>query len=507
MLSEHARDWQQATEEQRASYLLEEHENAHHMLLYSSPVGVLLWRLVQVVHRDIAHFSMAKNQLQVEIPQNRTPHHFFKSGDFFKYLIETRGGQLSDFAYPQGIIDAIDKIFLLIDILFHHNPSEEFSDLTVGELIDLLNDVFQWLVERCDIPPCGKWVSGLPRTEKVFAPGRDWSCMALAEVHACARELYLLRSFGDIAHFQERAKEFSGDVFGNCFDVIREATRYDNEVGFSPHEMQMSVLYALSGKIDPTMAAGQDLVFEHEFPNFRVGKERNRHFELLRSSVENLSNLAQTPLVGAGSKWLSMHSRGTATSLASVTDFFSTMMSLGLDRQIYSIKNGVAANAQFISSKVLHSSGQMPNDRWEEEWEKWNRDLKLSQIMCEYSDDFYFSYADPNEIYPAGHPVWELDGISVFFTPPLQFASSILVGFLQQMHIASYFHYPVSTIDVIEPKIERFMKREFAELSTGLDPVEFSKLLNGTMRRYYETVQAPFGVTHIRANPMRSHLI
>ncbi|MBG6178675.1 hypothetical protein IWQ55_006529 [Labrenzia sp. EL_208] len=159
------------------------------------------------------------------------------------------------------------------------------------------------------------------------------------------------------------------------------------------------------------------------------------------------------------------------------------------------------------NTKELHSSGQMPNDRWEEEWEKWNRDLKLSQIMCEYCDDFYFSYADPNEIYCADHFIWKLDGIDIFFTPPLQFASSILVGFVQQMHIASYFHYPVSTIDVIEPKIERFMKREFTELSTGLDPVEFSKLLNGTMRRYYETAQAPFGVTHIRANPMRSHLI
>jgi hypothetical protein len=235
-LSEHEAEWTTATEEYRSAYLLEEHENAHHRLLYGCPAGVLYWRLLQVLHRDISHFSNAKAMVDVEIPVNRTPADFFRSGDFFRYLIKIGGGHLSDFSYPQGVIEAIDKVVLLIDILFHHNPKARFSNLTVSELLELLNDVFLWLAARCDITISEKWVSYLPGSEKVFIPGRDFNCMGLAEVHACAHELYLLRAFRDLVGFRRREKAFLDDQFGACFEAVREYVRFDNEVGYDPRE-------------------------------------------------------------------------------------------------------------------------------------------------------------------------------------------------------------------------------------------------------------------------------
>ena len=72
-LSDFREAWRGMSADDRRAYLLEQHEFAHHALMFSTPAGVLNWRINQIISRDIQWILRKCADYGVSFPSGTPP--------------------------------------------------------------------------------------------------------------------------------------------------------------------------------------------------------------------------------------------------------------------------------------------------------------------------------------------------------------------------------------------------------------------------------------------------
>ena len=80
--------WKNASAQDKRLFLLEQHESAHHHLLTSTPCGLLLWRLNQVISRDISWAKRKVAPYGVTPQRYAIPRNFYQKPEFVEKLVD-----------------------------------------------------------------------------------------------------------------------------------------------------------------------------------------------------------------------------------------------------------------------------------------------------------------------------------------------------------------------------------------------------------------------------------
>ncbi|MDR3474380.1 MAG: hypothetical protein P4M09_22250 [Devosia sp.] len=463
--------WRELDEEDRQAFLLEHHEFAHHALMFSTPAGVLNWRINQVISRDVQWVLRKCHEFNVEFPEGKTP----------QQVVSTRAWQVAfkrrndvDRGTKQALlhtITALEDLIRLRRILFEPGAARTFADLTFGELLDLLKRSFPYLGMRCDVGLCGDWRTRLPRTTKVFPEGKAFNLVDIAEVHAIAMELFVLRAVGDIDRFHQRVERGRGGPHGVALDVAIQATSEVNELGLSPHQMQMLALIAFSSALDVPAPTTKTIYLEEALPWWRFAAPTLVTTATYMDAVGNSLAIATSPLVGPGSQWLKMAGGDwPLTQLKSLEQFGAFAMSLsslGLDRQIHAIHQGAILNWRYLLTQ-LEASFDLPQalkfDRLS--GEAWRGEVQSAVLLAEYKDGLHFRYADFAELYPEGsfhrHTVKSLDR---YGEPAYQLMGQLLNGAIPRIMYAGYSGRLLPRLHTLEPKLATYFDNP--ELATN----------------------------------------
>lgn len=201
--------WQDVSPPDRRALLTDLHELDHFRMLISTPFGVLLWRLYQVVTRDL--LFLTRTYREYGLPLERKD---FSSGivEWFRRTGRTRldlvapiiSGGLGKVRYIEGeVIPGLESVLRLLDILTCHAPHEKYRDLTAGEFAALLNIAYDYLSQRSDIELRNDkwgavWKSENPRAPMFDGPA-SLSFLLVMELLAYCRERRVVRRMGGSA--------------------------------------------------------------------------------------------------------------------------------------------------------------------------------------------------------------------------------------------------------------------------------------------------------------------
>ena len=456
--SEMAGKWSEAAQEERKAFLLEHHEAAHHGLLFSTPAGVLLWRLNQVLSRDVHYISKNLAELGLSVPRNQSPRKWLNSPEFGAALKNHPFVVQEHKSYPMGVVEAIEKLSLFKQVLFEANAVTHHGDMTIGELLELFRFVYPYLSARCATGRRITWTTRLNLQDKVFPDEIAFNVMDIAESHAIAKELYILRAVGDRAGFRNRLDEATRGQFGACLKRAIEVSKHANEIGFNPHAMQMWAIAACSTRIDLTQDANDaELYIEEQLPWWGYSRETN-HVESLKQCGASLHALSSQPLIGAGSKWLTFFPiDDTSSSPEQVFQFLQTLSAFGLDLQIHLMHKAAHQNLMFLFETlkhlVEHHNAPFPQSAFEE----WNRFLFLNSAFVEYSDAIFYRIVDLDAVYKSDCPLRQLPGFSRLRFPWLQLLGHIINGAITRRSMAAYTGLSVPASEVIVQKLEKYV--------------------------------------------------
>jgi hypothetical protein len=387
-------------------------------------------------------------------------------------------------------ITSLEDIIRLRRILFEPGAATKFADLTFGELLDLFNRCSAYLEHRCDIRLCRNWRTRLPRTTKVFPDDKRFNLVDIAEVHAIAMELFVLRAVGDFERLAERVEQARGGPYGAALDIAIQATREVNELGLSPHQMQMLALIACSSTLDVAAPSVTKVYLEDALPWWRFAAGEALTAAVFGDGLRNCLAIAASPLVGAGSRWLQMAGGAwPLTEMASVEQlsaFVMSLSSLGLDRQIHAIHHGARLNWRYFLTQLETSFGLPEEMKFERlSGEAWRGEVQSAVLLAEYKDGFHFRYADFAELYPEGSPHrTTVKSLDHFGEPAYQLMSQILNGAVPRIMYAGYSGRLIPRLETLEPKLAAYFGN--AELAAGTIYI-LKTLIEGAM-----TIVAPY---------------
>ncbi|MYM26271.1 hypothetical protein GTP46_26935 [Duganella sp. FT135W] len=151
LLSTFSSAWAQCDPTEKKAYLLEQHELAHHALMYSTPAGVFNWRLNQTIFRDILFVLKKYKEASGHFPEFQSPRSFFNRVTWkgaFRADVDPQSAQTK--AYVIHTIEALEKLIQLRAIFFGNGAATKYSELTMGELVNLMNSSYAYLMDRCD---------------------------------------------------------------------------------------------------------------------------------------------------------------------------------------------------------------------------------------------------------------------------------------------------------------------------------------------------------------------
>ncbi len=510
-LSALAPKWRVATDAEKKAFLLESHEAAHHALLFSTPAGVLLWRINQVLSRDMHFISKMLGEFGLEVPESKSPRKWMQSKEFFDILRVTQSIDKGRALYLLHVIKSVEDLLKFRKILFEKDGAVCYKDVTFGVFIELANRVYPYLAERCEVPFDVKWTTRLSLETKIFPSDKSFNVMHIAECHAIAKELFLLRAFRDFTALRSRQLEAVNGPFGQCISLAIDMTTTENEIGFNPHAIQMSALIACSTKIDLSQSASAEFCLEEHLPwwAFAPSKTMSNHSGgAVRQAIESFSSQVKQPLIGAGSKWLVFHpislfdeieDHGLDGAVSPIQDFIQTLSSLGLDLQMYLIHQGAMQNLQFLL-KVFNHKGFSQTTKaraYQKAYEKWEQFLLQNQVLIEYSDGILFRPVDLDQVYKEGHPARKLAGFERLDWPPLQLLGHILNGATARRSVAMYNRTQIPKSCVISEKIERYLIDLYADMPQGE-----RGFIKGLVSLLEEVLvkgrDLPFGIKHLR---------
>ena len=333
-------------------------------------------------------------------------------------------------------------------IFFDREGAATNADLIVRELIELLERTFVYLEERCEVRFVTKWKTRLPADAKIFPDGKAFNVMDIAEAHAIAGELFALRAFQDMDGFERRRRAAAAGPFGAAFSLGVAATAKANQLGLSPHQIQLMALVACSSALDVADDEIRELVIEDALPWWRFTSPDVLQVGLFVDALRNCLTLATKPLIGAGSRWISFHdpSRDTKNEddeakAKRFADLVGSVQSLSLDLQIRAIHNGAMLNTRYLMTVLAESNPTMSIaaaglERLTDG--DWRRELLLTIPLIEYSDEFLFPAEDLDEVYKPGHPLRQFRLYRLLQHPGYQLLGHILNGATTRTLYAAY---------------------------------------------------------------------
>jgi hypothetical protein len=483
MLSKFAGEWAQATEVERKAYLLEIHEFSHHALMFSTPAGILLWRLNQVIARDISFLFSQAQQLGIVFPPNRPPSATLND-PVWQAEFQTRADVPAGArAYIPHVIRSLSDVIRIRSIFFDRDGAVTNSELTFDMLIELLKRTFIYLQERCEVRFVTKWTTQLPPDTKVFPEGKVFNVTDIAEAHAMAGELFVLRAFQDMEGFERRRQAAATGPFGAAFAVGASATAAVNTLGISPHQVQLAALVACASTLDVANEEVEELVLEAALPWWRFTSPDVLKAGLVVDALRNCRNMSAMPLINAGSRWLiftdvDLQARldGPQAYWERLTNVVTSLQSLSLDLQIRAIHQGLSLNARYLVSMLADSNAGIALGEFSRlSPEAWRSELLLAVLLIEYSDEFFFPGDDLDEVYGPDDPIRRLRLYPLLQRPGYQLLGHILNGATHRTLYAAYARRLIPRSEVLQPKFEKLVGAETARFMRDIVAALFER--------------------------------
>lgn len=456
--------WKALDDDDRQAYLLEQHEFAHHALMFSTPAGVLNWRMNQVISRDVQWVLVQCHKYGVEFIEGVPPRELVANHAWrveFKRRSDVDRKTKRELLYT---LEGLEDVLQLRRILFEPGAAKIFADLTFGELLDLLQRAFAYLEYRCEIPLRRTWRTRLPRKGRVFPEGRDFNLVDIAEVHAIAMELLVLRAVGDLDALWARVDRAREGPYGTAFEIALDATRGVNDLGLSPHQMQLLSLISFATAFDVAPEAADPVYVEDVLPWWRFSSGSAFSATMVGDAIKNCMTLSRRPLIGPGSRWLEMADVDWGslanTDLARIEGATKTLTSLGLDRQVHAIHRGASLNWRYIATQLEVSLENLADLKFERlSGEAWRGEVQRSVLLVEYRDGLYFGHADYGELYPAGSPYrMSLKHLDSYASPVAQILGQIINGALPRIMYAAYSGCVVPKLEILRPKLTDYLQ-------------------------------------------------
>lgn len=491
-LANFSRQWHRLSKADKQVFLVEHHESAHHSLLFSTPAGTLLWRLNQILSRDINYISRKLSENNLKISKKITPQCWLNGEKFSSELDRVQNLTLIEKSYFRHVVSAIEKCLYFRKIFFESDAPKDYANLTIGELLDLTNFVYPYIQERCDTSHLIKWTTSLALDSKVFPNGRAFNVLDIAECHAIAKEVFILRALGDLQGAQDRIESSYNGPFAACMQKAVDIANYNNPIGFSPHGVQIAALLACSSSLDLTISESRESRIEEELPWWRISDRSI--FE--GQSYESLMSLAGEPIIGPGSNWILFSDFESNSNDNSFENLITTLSSFGLDQQIYNIHRGAECNAKFLVESLQISQTGLNQDAYDE----WDNFLFLNKAMVEFTDAILFRGTDVSVIYPEEHPIWELSGMEQLRLPHYQILSHIINGAIVRQSLALYIRVSIPTIDIIINKIKKYIANEYEGITSKTRIQEIQHIAQVVLDVLFKKhAGLPFESKHVRS--------
>lgn len=440
--------------------------------MFSTPAGVLNWRMNQVISRDVQWVLRQCHRFGVVFDEGTPPQELVATRAWrvaFKRRSDVDRGTKHELLYT---IEGLEDVLQLRRILFEPGAARTFADLTFGELLDLLQRSFTYLEYRCEVPLRRTWRTRQPRKARVFPEGRDFNLVDIAEVHAIAMELFVLRAVGDLDALWARVDRARQGPYGTAFGIALDPTRHVNDLGLSPHQMQLLSLISFATAFDVAPDTPDPIYVEDALPWWRFSSGSAFTAQAVTDALKNCMALSEKPLIGSGSRWLELADVGwgslTNANPARVEGVTKTLTSLGLDRQIHAIHRGAGLNWRYIATQLEVSLENWADLKFERlSGEAWRGEVQRSVLLVEYRDGLHFDHADFEDFYPAGSPHRVgLKHLDSYASPIAQILGQIINGALPRIMYAAYSGCVVPRLDILEPKLADYLQN--AELAASM---------------------------------------
>ncbi|MFT4936656.1 MAG: hypothetical protein ACI9LT_003375, partial [Pseudoalteromonas distincta] len=358
-------------------------------------------------------------------------------------------------------INSLEDMIQLRALFFEPGAAERFADMTFRDLLALLKRSFAYLERRCDVAFPKDWRTKLPLGTKVFAPDRSFNLVDIAEVHAIAMELFILRAVGDYEAMNRRIEDGCNGPYGAAVAIAVDATKEVNELGVSPHQMQIQSLIAFSATVDISAPSTKELYLEEVLPWWRFATKATYQPATYVDALRNCFSISTAPLIGPGSRWLQLHPRAPNAfnhTSEGVSSLFMTLTSLGLDRQINAIHRGATLNWRYLATQLednFEDKMSLPFERLN--GEEWRGHQQMAALLIEYTDGLNFQHADFDELYPADSPYRKsFPALDLYADPHFQILAQLLNGAFPRVAYASYAGRAVPSLSVLEPKLASY---------------------------------------------------
>lgn len=471
--------WKSLSESDQQAFLLEHHEFAHHALMFSTPAGVLNWRMNQVISRDVQWILLQCHKFGVTFATDVPPRELVATRAWqtaFKRRADVDRGTKRELLYT---IEGLEDVLELRRILFEPGAAETFSDLTFGQLLKLLKRTFAYLEYRCEVPLRRSWRTRLPLNTKVFPQGRNFNLVDIAEVHAISMELFVLRALGDIDGLRDRVASARNGPYGTAFDIAVGATSSANELGLSPHQMQLLSLISFATALDVAPEGAEEVYIEESLPWWRFSVGSAFTAQTYADALRNCITLASNPLIGAGSRWIQLADIDWAAisnpTPAQAERVSQTLASLGLDRQVHAIHQGARLNWRYLATQLEISLERRVGFEFERlSAEAWRGEVQRSVLLVEYKDGIYFNHADFEELYPHGSRYRStIKSLDSYSPPIVQVFGQFLNGAMPRVMYAAYSGCVVPRLEILGPKLADYTQ----DASIGKGLIELLSLL------------------------------
>jgi hypothetical protein len=457
MLSERRPEWDAMGPLNRKAFLLEKHEVAHHALMFSTPAGALIWRINQVISRDAGFLLRCCNELGIAFEGLESPAEIFRAPLWQQQFLDasTSNENFLRRAYCLKTFSAMERLVQFRSILIGKSVRQEYVDFTVGDFLALVNFCYAYLQDRCDCPFVTIWKSRRSNNEKLFQANGCYNINDIAECHAISTELFVLRALNDVDSLKERAERVRVGPYNVAFEKTLETTATEDQFGFSPFYIQICALMSLCGDIDTVdINSSKERYIEDEFPWQRFSEWTLSNTRILVSSLQNLVGWCHRPLFGQGSKWIRFADWEPLNSLDNLQNYFSSLASLGLDLQIYSMHKGAALNYRFLFTALAESAppqNEIPIAKLTNQ--EWLSETSLAIPLIEYDNGIFFPGLDLDEIYKQDHPIRKMRAFRLMIEPGLQLIAFIVNGTSTRNQFAQFYGRQIPKLDVLRGKL------------------------------------------------------
>ncbi|OEG75148.1 hypothetical protein BEL05_02510 [Shewanella colwelliana] len=405
--SKHER-WMRLTNNEKATFLAEEHEFAHHQLMTSSLAGVLYWRLSEVWSRDVSWLSQELARFGL------FPERGLNLWEWWKKAGQKAARSTATFgavrlAYLNHVFEHLNLIADLRDYLYGNEIPN--TNITRSTFAKMLSVAFDWCAERSGLSIGGSHDDYLIKTKNcativtlqpdapVFPTKEPYNLQSLFEAYSVFRELFVLQLVGDDIRAQDLLEKTLAGQYGEALRaVIPLAESSDWKLGFSPHIAMQHILLMCNTPID-IVAYKEENQLEDILPWLGLHDSFCHHgikLDKLIVITEQVHTAVCVPLFSDKANWLRYLN---LTSIKSLEDYWATTDQKRINNFTVAITSNAVNQAAFtfkanLSStcKLLMHWASAPEelDR-REHFQSWFDDTKKSICLVEYIDAVYIA--------------------------------------------------------------------------------------------------------------------